>query len=55
VRVISLSWKLSAIEERHKEQTYFGEEITGTEVRNLRTVLGSIPSKHFTFRDISVV
>jgi hypothetical protein len=41
VKIVSVVRKLSTIEERRKEHNCFGEEITGAEVTNPKTVLGS--------------
>jgi hypothetical protein len=49
--MVSVAEKLSTIEKWHKEQNCFSEEITGTEVTNLKTVLGSNLDEDVGFRD----
>jgi hypothetical protein len=51
VKMVSVARKLSTIEEQRKEQNYFSEEITGTDVTNPETNLGSSLRENFGFRD----
>jgi hypothetical protein len=51
VRVVSVALKLITAEERRQGESCFGEDITGTEVTNPKTVLGSSPGKDDVFGD----
>jgi hypothetical protein len=50
MKMFSVAWKLNTIE-RRKEQNCFSEEITGTEIRNPKTVLDSSLGEDVGFRD----
>jgi hypothetical protein len=52
--MISVTRKLSTTDEKRKEQNYFGEEITGTQVTNPKTVLGSNLGEDVVFMDNNV-
>jgi hypothetical protein len=49
--MVSVARKLSTIEWRENRVVCFGEEITGTKVRNPKTALGSSPGEGVGFRD----
>jgi hypothetical protein len=52
VKKISVARKLSTIEERLQTKFIcFGEDITGTEATNPKSVLVSCPGEDFGFRD----